>query len=135
MDLSTILLYAHSGIRWLIVLVAFLAILFFGYGWLAKKKKAKIARILPAAYSGLVDAQVLLGIVVTLLSVVSGLRLMRYKLEHISIMILVAIVGHLPAYWRKSKNANLYRNTFLAILFSLILVYMGVNILPSGWRG
>ncbi|MBT3187381.1 MAG: hypothetical protein HN736_06000 [Anaerolineae bacterium] len=135
MDITTILLYAHSGLRWLIVLAAFLSILFFGYGWLAKKKNAKIARILPAAYSGLVDTQVLLGIIVIILSLASGLSLARYKLEHISVMILVAVIGHLPARWSKSKKANLYRNTFLALLFSLVLVYLGVSVLPSGWRG
>ena len=63
MNIVTILLYAHSGIRWLIILAALLALGVFGYGWLSKKTFPKLGRILPAAYSGLLDAQVLLGLI------------------------------------------------------------------------
>jgi len=135
MNIVTILLYAHSIIRWLIVFAALLALAIFGYGWLGKKTFPKLARILPAAYSGLLDTQVLLGAIFMIWTGVQGAGFPRYRLEHMSIMIFAALLAHIPARLRKSKKANFYRNTFLAVLVSLIFIYLGVTLLPSGWRG
>ncbi|MBT3323272.1 MAG: hypothetical protein HN392_13390 [Anaerolineae bacterium] len=134
MKFTTILLYAHSGFRWLIILAAILALIVFGYGWLKKKTFPKLGRILPAAYSGLLDAQVLLGLIYLLLLASKTGGFPRFRLEHMVIMILSAFIAHLPARWRKSKKENLYRNTFLAILSSLIIIYVGIAMLPGGWN-
>ncbi len=133
MNIVTILLYAHSGIRWLIILAALLALGVFGYGWLSKKTFPKLGRILPAAYSGLLDAQVLLGLIFMIWTGVQGAGFPRFRLEHMAMMILAAVVAHLPSRWAKAKKAYLYRNTFLAILGTLVLIYLGVLVLPGGW--
>ena len=133
MNIVTILLYAHSGIRWLIVVAALVALVIFGYGWLAKKTFPKLGRILPAAYSGLLDTQVLLGLIYMVWTGVQGAGFPRFRLEHMTMMILAAVVAHLPSRWAKAKKTNLYRNIFLAILGSLVLIYLGVLVLPGGW--
>ena len=133
MNIITILLYAHSGIRWLIVVAALLALVIFGYGWLGKKTFPKLGRILPAAYSGLLDTQVLLGLIFMVWTGVQGAGFPRFRLEHMTMMILAAVVAHLPSRWAKAKKVNLYRNIFLAILGSLVLIYLGVLVLPGGW--
>jgi len=134
MNFSTILLYAHSGIRWLVVLAAFIALILFGYGWLAKKEFPKLGRIVPSVYSGLLDAQVALGLIYMLVLVARGMGLPRFRLEHMTVLLFAAVVAHLPSRWRKKGSENLYRNTFLAILGSLVLIYLGVAILPGGWN-
>ena len=133
MKFTTILLYAHSGIRWLIVVAAVAAVVFFGYGWLAKKYNQKTARILSSAYSGLLDLQVLLGLIFMVWTGVSGAGFPRFRLEHMFMMIIAAVVAHLPSRWRSGASQVYYRNTFLVILLSLVLIYVGVALLPGGW--
>ncbi len=129
MNIITILLYAHSGIRWAIVVAAVAALILFGYSWLGKKSFPKPARILTVAYSGLLDMQVLLGIILLIMAGSS-----RERFEHMTMMILAAVLAHLPSRWRKAEKDNLDRNIFLAILGTLILIYLGVAVLPGGWN-
>lgn len=134
MSIATILLHAHSGIRWLILLAALIALGFFAYAWLGKKQNKKLSRILPAAYSGLLDAQVLLGLIYMFLLAARGAGFPRFRLEHMAVLILAAIAAHLPSRWRKKGSKNFKRNTFLAILASLALIYIGISLLPGGWN-
>ncbi|MCP4139912.1 MAG: hypothetical protein GY755_06425 [Chloroflexi bacterium] len=133
MNIVTILLYAHSGIRWLIILAALSALALFGYGWIVKKTFPKLSRILPAAYSGLLDAQVLLGLIFMIWTGSQGAGYPRFRLEHMAMMILAAVLAHLPSRWAKAGKENLYRNTFLVILGTLLLIYLGILVLPGGW--
>lgn len=133
MNITSILLYAHSGVRWLIILTALVTLGFFAYAWLAKKKAKKLSRILPAAYSGLLDAQAALGLVYMFLLAAKGAGFPRFRLEHMTVLILAVIVTHLPSRWRKKGSKNFERNTLLAVFVSLVLIYIGVAILPRGW--
>ena len=127
-----LVLTIHSVIRWLIVLAALLALAIFGYGWLAKKSFPKLARILPAAYSGLLDTQVLLGLIFMIWTGLAGVGFPRFRIEHMTMMILAAVIAHLPSRWIKAGKENLYRNIFFAIILSLLLIYFGVALLPEG---
>jgi hypothetical protein len=127
MTLTTILSHTHSGIRWLVVAAAVAAFVFFGYGWLAKKYSEKPARILTAAYSGLLDMQVLLGLIFLFVVGVKGNRI-----EHMFMMILAAVLAHLPRKWRDGAAETYYRNTFFCILISLVFIYLGVARV-GGW--
>ena len=133
MNITVILLESHSGIRWLIVLAAIAAIVFFGYNWLAKKTNQKPARILTAAYSGLLDLQVLLGFVFMIYTGLNGAGFPRFRLEHMFMMVVAAVVAHLPSRSLKAEKENAYRNTLFAIIGSLLLIYVGVALLPGGW--
>ena len=132
MNILNILLYAHSGIRWLIILVALVALVIFGYGWLGKKNFSKLERILPASYSILLDVQVLVGAIFMIWAGVEGAGFPRYRLEHFGIMVLAALVAHLPFRMKKAEKENYKRNVFLSILFSLVLIYLGIAMLPGG---
>ena len=132
MNIFTILLYTHSGIRWLIVIAAILALGVFGYGWLGKKTFPKLGRILPAAYSGLLDTQALLGLIFMIWTGLDGVGFPRFRIEHMTMMILAAVIAHLPSRWIKAGKENLYRNIFFAIILSLLLIYFGVALLPEG---
>ena len=133
MNIITILLHTHSGIRWLLVLAAIIALGLFGYSWLAKKPFPKQGKMLTASYSGLLDLQALIGLIFMLWTGFTGSGFPRFRIEHMTIMILAAVVAHLPSRWIKSEKDNLSRNIFLAILASLVLIYVGVALLPGGW--
>ena len=127
MTFTTILAHTHSGVRWLVVAAALAALVFFGYGWLAKKYSAKPARILPAAYSGLLDLQVLIGFIYLF---TAGFN--RYRLEHMTVLLIAAVVAHLPRKWRDGAVEIYYRNTFFTVLASIILIIVGVSLI-GGW--
>lgn len=127
MNITLILFHAHSGLRWLIVLVAVAALILFGNGWLTKQYFQKPAKVLNAMYSGLLDAQVLLGFA---LLVSFGLYT-RQHFEHMAMLIVAAVLAHLPRKWRNSAPEVYYRNTFLLILASLLFIYVGVMLLPG----
>lgn len=134
MNLITILLYTHSGLRWLIVITAIVALFVFGYGWLGKKSFPKLARILPAAYSGLLDTQTLLGFIYFFWTGAMGVGYPRERIEHLTIMFIAAIIGHLPSRWKEAEESLRYRNIFFVIIGTLVLIYFGVALLDGGWQ-
>ncbi len=118
-----ILLWLHSYVRWLVVLVAIIAAVKFAVGWLQKQKPAAMDRGLMSAFSGLVDLQVLLGLV---LLIGSGIYSMQ-RIEHAGTMIIAAVLAHLPMLWRKGDSPNVLRNNFLVIVAVMILIVAGVT--------
>lgn len=124
MDLVLVL---HSYVRWLVVVVAVIAAVKFLMGWLQKQKPAAMDRGLMSAFSGLVDLQVLLGVV---LLVGSGVYSMQ-RIEHTFTMVVVALVAHLPMRWRKADSPNVFRNNFLVIGAVVLLVIAGIASLPG----
>ncbi len=126
-----ILLTIHSIVRYLVTIAALALIVRLVIGLVKKKPYDKSARILQASFSGLMDAQALLGILL-LIQGYSSLGLPRYRLEHATIMVLAVIVAHLPAAWKKSPDHIRTRNTLIAVIVSLILVVIGVGV-ALGW--
>jgi len=124
MDLVLVL---HSYVRWLVVLVAVIAAVKFLIGWLQKQTPAAMDRGLMSAFSGMIDLQVLLGVV---LLVGLGAYSMR-QIEHTFTMVVAAVVAHLPMRWRKADGANVFRNNFFVILAVVVLVIGGIASLPG----
>lgn len=123
-----ILLTLHSLVRWAIVLVALAALIKFALGLAQKQAYDRAAGGLSAAFSGLMDTQALLGF---LFFVTSGGFDLRYRWEHLAVMLLAVIVGHLPTLWKKLDDQKRYRNGLIAILVALLLVFVGVATLPG----
>lgn len=127
-----ILLMAHSGLRWLVLLVAVIAIVKFLIGWLARGQYKGMDRGLMAGFSGLMDLQATLGLILLLWGGFTGLGFPRYRLEHGLIMIVAAVVAHLSARWKNAGDAIRFRNNLFLIVASLILVLIGISVLPGG---
>ena len=127
-----ILFMAHSGLRWLILLVAAVAIVKFALGWLQGSEFKGMDRGLTSAFSGLMDLQVTLGIIFLLWSGFSGAGFPTYRIEHGFIMILAAVVGHLPIRWKNADSKKRFRNTLFTIIGSILLVIVGLTMLPGG---
>lgn len=128
------LILTHSYIRWAIVAVGLVALVRLAIGWAQKGKFTGLERGLTAAYSGLLDLQVTLGLVIIFWRGFGyGWDLVtRQHWEHAFTMIIAAVVAHLPARWRKSPNPVRFRNTFLCLLGSMVLIYLGVFVV-GGW--
>ena len=127
-----ILLMAHSGLRWLVLLVAVIAIVKFLIGWLARSQYKGMDRGLMAGFSGLMDLQSTLGLLLLLWGGFTGLGFPRYRLEHGLIMIIAAVVAHLSSRWKNAGDTIRFRNNLFLIVGSLILVLIGIAVLPGG---
>lgn len=125
----------HSVVRWLVVAVSLISFVWFALVWLRGTRNEKADRGLMAAFSGLIDLQVTIGLVLILWSGFAGVGFPRYRLEHAFIMIVAAVVAHLSARWRDAEIRTRARNNVALILVVLVLVFIGVALLPQGWMG
>jgi hypothetical protein len=121
----------HSILRWVILLVAVIAIVVFLVSWLRRSQLQGVDRGLMSGFSGLMDLQATLGIVLLIWSGLAGIGFPRYRIEHGLIMVLAAVVAHLSARWKNAEEPIRYRNYFLIILASLVLVMIGISVLPG----
>lgn len=129
----SVLLAAHSGVRWLVILVALVVFVKFIWGWLGQKPYAAMDRTLAKVFAGVVDLQVLLGLIYLLWSGFAGAGFPRHRLEHGVTMILVAVAAHFVGRGKGLTDSVRFRNSTLAILVTLLLIYAGVAVLPGGW--
>ncbi len=128
----SILFTLHSLVRWIIVLVALVAVVKFAWGWMHRANPDKMDQGLMSGFSGLIDLQAALGLVFLIGNGVGGAGFPAFRLEHGFTMIVAAALAHLPARWRKVTNALVLRNNALVILGVLALIVVGVGV-PLGW--
>ena len=125
------LLKLHGEVRWLVALVGVLAIVKFGVGWVRRAEFKGMDRGLMAAFTGLLDLNLVLGAFV-LFATVSGSAARRY--EHIATMLLAIVVAHTSVIWRRSDDAvRKFRNNLIVVALALLLVAVGVTRLRGGW--
>ena len=124
-----ILLAIHSLVRWVIIVVAVIAIIKYALGWLQKQQFGGMDRGLAAGFSGLMDLQALLGITYLVLDGLGGTGFPAYRIEHGITMIIAVAVAHQPARWKNLADELRYRNTLAAVVVSLVVVLIGITIL------
>ncbi len=150
----------HGEIRWIIALVAAVAVVRFALGWLRTLDYKKFDRILMAVYTGFLDLNFLLGLIllfafgggfpdgfpphqiedaVTMLiemveNAVAALLQSSHRIEHVVTMFIAIGVAHSAIIWRKSDEANIkFRNNLIVVVVSLLFVLVGVLRLRGGW--
>jgi hypothetical protein len=126
------LLTIHSLVRWLIVLLALTAIVKLALGWRKGQAFDKMAAGLVSGYTGLLDLQLLLGLMYFLLTGFGGLGFPAYRWEHFITMTVAIVIAHLSAIWKKADDQTRYRNTLLVVLLSLLIIFVGI-IPIGGW--
>lgn len=128
------LLTLHSIVRWLVILVALAAIVKLTIGPLKKQDFDTMTGGLVSAFGGLMDTQLLLGLLFFVWNGLAGAGFPRQRWEHLVIMLVAVVVAHLPAMWKKAETQVRLRNTLLAVIGSLLLVVLGVSMLqPNRW--
>ena len=127
------LFVTHSHLRWLVLLVAIVAVVKFAIGWLRGGEFKGMDRGLASGFSGLLDLQVTLGLIFLIWTGLTGAGFPMFRIEHGITMIVAAVVAHLPARWKNAADKVRFRNTLFCILGALLLIYVGVMSLPGGW--
>lgn len=135
----TFLVHAHSGLRYLILLVAAVVIIKSLIGWLSKSSYAKIDKILAPSYVGLMHLQLLIGLILyfglsPLVTYQMSDKFSRYwSVEHIAIMILAVVAAQVGRSISKKKSEDTTKFKLQTILFgsSLIIVLLGLATMPG----
>jgi len=121
----------HGEWRWLVMLAGAIAAVKFGIGWLRGVQFKGMDRGLMAAFTGLLDLNLVLGLIL-LFGLEGGL--VRFRVEHAATMALAVAVAHLSAIWRRSDDsAEKFRNNLILIIAAAVLIAIGVTRLRGGW--
>ena len=113
--------YTHSGVRYLVLLAAIAAIAYLVVGMLRGTPFDKPAKILAAAYVGLLDLQVITGIALYLM-------IPNYPqlLGHIVMMLGAVSVGHVANVMNKRREEPSWGVALAGVVVSLILIVGGI---------
>jgi len=127
-----ILLMVHSILRWIIVLVAAVAVVKFALGLAQRRAFDGLSQGLMTGISGLMDLQAALGLVYLIGAGLAGAGFPAYRIIHGAVMLVAAALVHLNVRWKNAAAAARYRACLLLILGAGVLVFAGVYLLPGG---
>lgn len=133
-----ILLHAHSGIRYLILLVSIVVIIKSLIGWLGNTSYSKLDKALAPSFVGLMHLQLLLGLILYFISPLvtynMGDKISRYwSVEHIAMMILAVAAAQIGRSISKKANDDQVKFRFQTIFFgiALLLILVGLATMPG----
>lgn len=116
------LFYAHSGLRYLVLLMGLIAIAYFVFGLATKRPVDKSVRILGSSFVGLLDLQIVLGI----LLLATGWPFYPALWGHLVMMLLAAGLAHaLLVVNRKRPNPG-YLLPLIAVAGAFVLIIGGI---------
>jgi hypothetical protein len=119
----------HSHMRWLVAGVLVIALVKLAATWMRGAQFGRADRALSSAAIGLIDLQMLLGII--LLLFLDG-TFPRERIEHAVTMILAVVAAHMSARWKRAEGNVRARNTYIALLVAALLIAVGVMRLSGG---
>jgi hypothetical protein len=128
-----IVLAIHSVVRWVILLVAVVAIVKLGLGWLRAGTYDRLDQGVVMGYSGLLDLQALLGMILLFgdgFFLNQGFPMVR--ILHAIVMILAVVTGHLASGGKQAPPVARYRRALTGIAGSLVLIVIGIIIITAG---
>jgi heme A synthase len=119
--------YAHSGLRYLVLLMGLVVMLHAAFRLARGRGYDDTARRLATIFSGVVDVQVLLGIIL-----VFTRPFYPALIGHIVLMLSAAVVAHLPVVINKRRPESEQSIGLQLALTGLALLLMTAGILAIG---
>lgn len=125
--------FLHSWGRWLLILVALVAVTKLIIGLAQQRRYDQVSQILMGTFSGLVGLEFLLGVI---LLISSGISFAQTRLAHIVPMVVAVALLRLQSRWTTAPAATRYRNNLFLIFGVLGVIIAGITLLPAGinWR-
>ncbi len=121
------LFQAHSGLRYLVLLAGLVALAYFVSGLAMKRPVTKAVRILGSSFMGLLDLQVLLGIILVAMG-----RFYPQLIGHIVMMLLAAAETHALLVINRKRPSPGYLLPLIAVLVALALIAGGIMAIGRG---
>jgi len=123
------LFQAHSGLRYLVLLAAVAAVVVLAWGLASRQPFGKPARIAVAAFTGLLDLQIVLGLLMV------GMGLFYPSLMgHMTMMLLAAVAAHgLGVLARKQSDPRrAHSMALIGVALALLLIVLGIGAIGRG---
>ena len=123
------LFYAHSGIRYLVLLAGVLTLLYSAYLVIGTRPYDSLMRRIAAAFAGLLHLQILLGFFL----LVSG-RFAPSFMGHIFMMLFAGVVAQIPlsVLRRRPPEARTPMPHLISSAVALLLIWGGVAAIGRG---
>lgn len=124
-DATMIALYqAHSGVRYLVLLLAVIVIVMALHGVITRRASGKGDRITMAGFTGALDLQILLGIGLIVAGIFYGALI-----GHVMMMLLAAVSAHAAAVLarRSTDDRRAHAIRLGGVLLALLLIVGGVS--------
>ena len=125
------ILMLHSIVRWLVVIVAVVAIARYALALAGKTQPGGLDRGLMTGYTGLLDLNVLLGLIVLI-----GLGLYSLpQIEHAVGNLIGVVVAHVFAQRARKQTDDkaIARLRLIGVVASILIIVAGVA-LVNGWQ-
>ena len=124
----TLLFKAHSGLRYLVLVMGLVALAYFVYGFATKRPVDKKVRILGSSFAGMLDTQILLGLV--LLGAGWPFRPMLWG--HLTLMLLAAVLAHVLLVINRKRPQPGFLLPLIAVGGALLLIVGGILAIGRG---
>lgn len=115
------LLHAHSGLRYLVLLLGFINVIMLVKGLATKGTPGKLERILGSSFAGTLHLQVLLG-----LSMVAMGKFYPQLIGHIVMMLMAAVLAQATLSINKKRAQPGFQLPLLGIGGALLLIFGGI---------
>ena len=113
--------YTHSGVRYLVLIAAAAAVVYLLVGMFRGGQYDKVAKILTAAYIGLLDLQVIAGVILYLL-----IPSYPQLLGHVGMALAAVTVAHVANIMNKRRDEPSLGIALAGVVISLILIAGGI---------
>lgn len=121
------LLHAHSGLRFLILLLGALNVASLGVALAQKKPFAKLHRILGSAFAGSLHLQVVLGVTMVAMG-----RYYPALIGHMVMMILAAVIAQVAMSLNRRREVPTLTLPLLGVVAALLCIVGGVMSIGRG---
>lgn len=123
MDMQTILFHAHSGVRYLVLLAGLAGFLYSLVAALRSRPWDRTGRVLTAGFTGVLDLQVLLGLILIFLR-----DFYPALWGHLTMMLLAVVVAHIGSVInrRRPVERRSHMTAALAVAGALVLIVGGI---------
>jgi hypothetical protein len=121
------LFHAHSGLRFLILLLGVVNVGVLGLGLAQKKTFGKMHRILGASFAGLLHTQVLVG-----LGVLMTRTYYPQLAGHIAMMVLAAVTAQVAMTVNRKRPTPGFQLPLIGVSLALVLIFGGLMAISRG---
>jgi heme A synthase len=116
----------HGHFRWLVLLAAAVQLIMLVIAVTRKDAPAKPLRIVTSAFMGIVDLQLLLGIVLLVGRWMSLGSPGRIAFEHVGVMLTAVLLLHAARMWKRGDARAQARNFLIVLLVAILLILVGI---------
>ena len=124
----------HSLVRWAVVIVAVVAVVRYALVLAGKAQSSGMDRGLISGYTGLLDLNVLLGLIIIIGLSISAGQVAMVWIEHMTTNIVGVVVAHFFAQRaKKIEDPKVKaRTNLLGVVISILIIVVGVALI-GGW--